>query len=82
MFRKYHITQDAEFPLPAAHPSSQMDGCAKEGFFAQRLFGYLRRHQLDFWVFQLVFAPLFFLLVLAFLMVVIGLLTEGISSIV
>lgn len=82
MFRKYNITRDAKSHLSAAHPSSQMDGCAKEGFFAQRLFGYLRRHQLDFWVFQLVFGPLFFLLVLAFLMVVIGLLTEGISLLV
>lgn len=82
MFRKYHITQDTEFPLPAAHPSSQMGCWGKGGFFAQKLFSYLRRHQLEFWAFQLVFAPLFLLLVLALLMVVIGLLTEGISSIV
>lgn len=82
MFRKYHITQDAEFPLPAAHPSSQEASSAKRGVFARRLLGCLRRHQLEFWVFQLVFAPLFLLLVLALLMVVIGLLTEGISSIV
>ena len=82
MFRKYHITQDAEFPLPAAHPSSQEASSAKRGVFARRLLGCLRRHQLEFWVFQMVFAPLFLLLVLALLMVVIGLLTEGISSIV
>ena len=55
---------------------------AKRGVFARRLLGCLRRHQLEFWVVQLVFAPLFFLLVLAFLMMVIGLLTEGISSLV
>ena len=80
MLRKYNITQNAESHLSAAHPSSQMGSWGKVGFFAQGLLGYLRRHQLEFWVVQLVFAPLFFLLVLALFMMVIGLLTEGLSS--
>lgn len=82
MLRKYNITQDAESHLSAAHPSSQEASSAKRGVFARRLLGCLRRHQLEFWVVQLVFAPLLFLLVLAFLMMVIGLLTEGTSSLV
>lgn len=82
MFSKYNITQDVKTPLPAAHPSIQTGSWVKKGFFAQRLFGYFRRHQLEFLVFELVFVPLFLLLALAFFMMTIGLLIEGIFSIV
>lgn len=82
MFRKNNITQDVKTSLPAAHPSSQIGSWAKGDFFAQRLFGYFRRHQPEFWVFELVFVPLFLLLALAFFMMTIGLLIEGIFSIV
>lgn len=82
MFSKYNITQDVKTSLPAAHPSIQTGSWVKKGLFAQRLFGYFRRHQLEFWVFELVFLPLFLLLALAFFMMTIGLLIEGIFSIV
>ena len=82
MFRKNNITQDVKTSLPAAHPSSQIGSWAKGDFFAQRLFGYFRRHQPEFLVFEPVFVPLFLLLALAFFMMTIGLLAEGIVSIV
>lgn len=82
MFSKYNITQDVKTSLPAGHPSIQTGSWVKKGLFAQRLFGYFRRHQLEFWVFELVFLPLFLLLALAFFMMTIGLLIEGIFSIV
>lgn len=82
MFSKYNITQDVKTSLPAGHPSIQTGSWVKKGLFAQRLFGYFRRHQLEFWVFEPVFVPLFLLLALAFFMMTIGLLIEGIFSIV
>ena len=82
MFRKYNITQDVKTSLPAGHPSIQTGSWVKKGLFAQRLFGYFRRHQLEFLVFEPVFVPLFLLLALAFFMMTIGLLIEGIFSIV
>lgn len=82
MFRKYNITQDVKTSLPAGHPSIQTGSWVKKGLFAQRLFGYFRRHQLEFLVFEPVFVPLFLLLALALLMMILGLLAEGIVSIV
>ena len=82
MLRKYDITRDVKSPLPAAHPSSQEGSSAEGGTFVRRLLGCLRRHQLEFWLVQLVLAPLFFLLVLVFLMMVIGLLAEEIFLLV
>lgn len=82
MFSKYNITQDVKTPLPAAHPSIQTGSWVKKGVFAQRLFGYFRRHQLEFLVFELVFVPLFLLLALVLFMLILGLLAEGIVSIV
>lgn len=82
MFSKYNITQDVKTSLPAGHPSIQTGSWVKKGLFAQRLFGYFRRHQLEFLVFEPVFVPLFLLLALAFFMMTIGLLIEGIFSIV
>lgn len=82
MFSKYNIAQNVKTPLPAAHPSIQTGSWVKKGFFAQRLFGYFRRHQLEFLVFELVFVPLFLLLALVLLMMILGLLAEGIVSIV
>lgn len=82
MFRKYNITQDVKTSLPAGHPSIQTGSWVKKGLFAQRLFGYFRRHQLEFLVFELVFVLLFLLLALVLLMMILGLLAEGIVSIV
>ena len=82
MFSKYNITQDVKPPLPAAHPSIQTGSWVKKGVFAQRLFGYFRRHQLEFLVFELVFVPLFLLLAVVLFMMILGLLVEGIVSIV
>lgn len=75
-------TQDAQSHLPAALPSSEMVVPITGRSFMQRLSDYLCRHELEFWVFQLLLVPLLVLLVLVLFMTVIGLLAAGICSLV
>lgn len=82
MLKKYDTTQDAQSHLPAALPSSEMVVHITGRSFMQRLSGYFCRHELEFWVFQLLFVPLLVLLVLVLFMTVIGLLAAGICSLV
>ena len=82
MLRKYDTIQDAQSHLPAALPSSEMVVHITGRSFMQRLSGYFCRHELEFWVFQLLFVPLLVLLVLVLFMTVIGLLAAGICSLV
>lgn len=64
MLRKYDTIQDAQSHLPAALPSSEMVVHITGRSFMQRLSDYLCRHELEFWVFQLLLVPLLVLLVL------------------
>ena len=64
MLRKYDFTQDAESHLQAALPCGEMVVHITGRSFMQRLSGYFCRHELEFWVFQLLFVPLLVLLVL------------------
>lgn len=64
MLKKYDTTQDAQSHLPAALPSSEMVVHITGRSFMQRLSDYLCRHELEFWVFQLLLVPLLVLLVL------------------
>ena len=64
MLKKYDTTQDAQPHLPAALPSSEMVVHITGRSFMQRLSGYFCRHELEFWVFQLLLVPLLVLLVL------------------
>lgn len=82
MLKKYDTTQDAQSHLPADLPSSEMVVHITGRSFMQRLSGYFCRHELEFWVFQLLLVPLLVLLVLVLFMTVIGLLAAGICSLV
>lgn len=82
MLKKYDATQDAQPHLPAALPSSEMVVHITGRSFMQRLSGYFCRHELEFWMFQLLLVPLLVLLVLVLFMTVIGLLAAGICSLV